>query len=173
MNLLVKAIGLIHFGITSLADAAPKTPVPSHCQKGEEIYFSCKTGKSKTISLCGTTADGKILSIKYSFGDLKKPELVYSAFAKDNFGSFKFSHYFRYGVDYFRVNFVRNNYRYEIYKDYDDQGNPKESSGIIVENLSAAAKEVNIACRQDIITNLLPLSSTLPCDEESALGCAK
>ena len=158
---------------TSIICFASENQPGTHCLKGEVIYFSCKAGKEKILSLCGTeTGDGNS-SLKYIFGALEKPELTYSALADENYGSFKFNHYLRYGTDYFRVSFIRNDYRYEIYRDYDSEETSKEVAGIMVESLATGAVKSNIACLRNIKANFHPLSSTLPCNEESALGCTR
>ena len=44
----------------------------SHCKKGEETHFSCRTSRKKTVSLC--ERDGQL---SYRFGRIGAPEMVY------------------------------------------------------------------------------------------------
>lgn len=141
------------------------------CPDGEKVYFSCKTARSKLISLCAAEVNGSTSSLTYFFGSIDNPELTQAALSENNFEPFRFNHYFRYGVDYFRVSFIRGGYRYEIYKDYDMEETPAERSGIIVSSMKDAGGEVDIECRGEEFGSLSPLSSMLKCDKDNALGC--
>lgn len=142
------------------------------CPDGEKIYFSCKTKKSKLISLCAMEANGSTSSLTYFFGSIDNPELTQTASSENHFEPFRFNHYFRYGANYFRVSFVRGGYRYEIYKDYDMEEVPVKRSGIIVSSVGGESKEVDIECSREASGDLSPLSSILQCDKDNALGCA-
>jgi len=139
---------------------------------GEAVYFSCKTKRSKLISLCGKEINNRISSLTYYFGNLDTPELTISTFSKRHFEPFWFNHYFRSGVDYARINFIRGDYRYEIYSSYNMEETPEVRSGITVSSLSKPEKRTHIECVKDITINLPPLFPVLNCDEESALGCS-
>jgi len=107
---------------------------------GEAVYFSCKTKRSKLISLCGKEINNRISSLTYYFGNLDTPELTISTFSKRHFEPFWFNHYFRSGVDYARINFIRGDYRYEIYSSYNMEETPEVRSGITVSSLSKPEK---------------------------------
>lgn len=142
------------------------------CPDGEKVYFSCKTARSKLISLCATEVNSSVSSITYFFGSIDNPELTQASSSKNNFDPFKFNHYFRYGIDYFRVSFVRGGYKYEIYRDYDIEEMPTQRYGIIVSSLRNPGRDIEIKCHGEVTESLSRLSSVLRCDKDSALGCA-
>lgn len=168
---MIFSLFLTTFNTLAYSTSFSETATP--CPNGEEVYFSCETDKSKSVSLCGVRMDDEILSLTYYFGGVINPKLVQTASSANDFEPFRFNHYFRYGVDYFRVSFIENGNRYEVYRDYELEGDPAEQSGIIVAPLDEPDKEINIKCHGKIIAHLSPLSSILKCDKDNALGCAK
>lgn len=175
MNIKFHFLITLFLAAAFLNTAAHGEPLPATkaaCPNGEKVYFSCKTKRSKLISLCGKEINNRISSLTYYFGNLDTPELTISASSKRHFEPFWFNHYFRSGVDYARINFIRGDYRYEIYSSYNMEETPEVRSGIIVSSQSKPDKRTHIECVKDITINLTPLFPVLNCDEESALGCS-
>ena len=173
MNYLIVAASFAAIFLSHSAYGESHLATEAACPDGEKIYFSCKTKRSKLISLCAMEVNGRTSSLTYFFGGIDNPELTQTASSENNFEPFRFNHYFRSGVNYFRVSFVRSGYRYEIYKDYDMEETPAERSGIIVSSMKDESKEVDIECNREASGNLSPLSLILKCDKDNALGCAK
>lgn len=171
MSRLIITVSLIFSVSSQLACGAPPLNDDVACPSGEVTYFSCRTARSKLISLCAAEEKGSASTLTYYFGNIDSPELSLAASLENKYEPFRFNHYFRYGVDYFRVSFVREGYRYEIYKDYDMEAAPVERSGIIVSSVNGAGGEVDIKCRGMVSGDLSPLSSMLKCDKDNALGC--
>ncbi|MDH1263849.1 hypothetical protein [Pseudomonas sp. GD03944] len=172
MNYLtVASLVLISFKASAYGNPLPGSL--TLCRDDDEVYFSCVTKRLKTISLCGNSADGEISSLTYYFGSPSNLELTQSSSQINGFEPFRFNHYARYGTDYSRISFIRGGYKYEIYSNYDANLDPMERSGIVVTPLINPTEEIDIGCEQKIIDNITPLFSTLKCDDENALGCAK
>ncbi len=63
-------------GVCTSAIAGPKS-YPSHCDVGETTVFSCSIGR-KVASLCASDDIGPSSGrLRYAFGAMGKPELVY------------------------------------------------------------------------------------------------
>jgi hypothetical protein len=153
--------------------------VKTLCKNNDNIYFTCKTGNKKIVSLCGKGDVKQPEYIYYRFGELTKVDLDYPAEkSKASYQKFSYNHYFRYQTSYFSVAFRNGGYKYIIYNDYSaDDSNKKSnksniSSGINVISEDESGRQINIPCISDIKSELYPLSSFLVCDKElNELGC--
>jgi hypothetical protein len=139
-----------------------------HCLANEEIYFSCLMKNGKTLSLCGSANE-----LSYKYGKPGQLELVFPSNTEHSMDHFSYNNFSRYGVDYFRVSFTNEPYQYTIYRDIDNELNPKSQAGIIIKNKSPTdEKEYNLSCSFNASDNLNKLPPLLKCDKENALGCA-
>lgn len=140
------------------------------CEADEHVFFSCATAKGKTISLCGSVQDGDGERLHYRFGTVSKIELAYPVGDSSGSGFFH-NRYVRPRADYLEVGFADNSYEYRVYRHYDADLEDLPRFGITVRGLDDDSAESRIPCASEPIDNLLPLSDSLPCNGESALGC--
>lgn len=138
------------------------------CNEQEEAYFSCKTHSGKIISLCTTK---KSESLIYKFGTTKRIELAFQSNTGDN-SKFLFNHYIRNSVDYLTISFILNNYRYSIFRNYDEEIDKFPDYGVTVEDGLRPDRETTISCAAVNVDRLPEAARRLQCDPESALGCA-
>jgi hypothetical protein len=118
----------------------------SLCERGEKIVFSCTVGKSpKTVSLCSSRVLTKDTGyMKYRFGLPGKIELEYPKEQKLARDAFKYTHYFRYQVDYTSISFTLEGHEYMVWDDYN--GEEKYSAkGLTI--TPPSGKEVTLKCR--------------------------
>jgi hypothetical protein len=139
---------------------------PSLCKPTESVAFSCSTATSKNLALC---VDKSTHALAYRFGRPEKVEMSYSANQDDKSGFF-YNHYFRSGVDYTRIAFIRSGYEYSIFRNYDATESRVPSYGVAVSR--DGGDEVQIKCRSEVVDNMSLLLKHLRCDESSALGCS-
>lgn len=139
-----------------------------HCLASEEVYFSCLMSNGKILSLCGSANE-----LSYKYGRPDNIELIFPSNPEHSTSHFSYNNFSRYGVDYFRVSFINDSYHYTIYRDIDNELNPKLQAGIIVKNNSLThKKELNLPCSANVSDNLNKIPPLLKCDKENALGCA-
>lgn len=90
LKLLMAAVMATFSKSARMPTAAPS--VPSHCSGQEKVIFSCKTSKTKTVSLCASPVLNATSGyLQYRFGVVgSKPEFVYpetQEHPKDHFQS--------------------------------------------------------------------------------------
>ncbi|WP_199030240.1 hypothetical protein [Ralstonia sp. ASV6] len=145
----------------------------SLCKDEDEVYFSCSTKSKKLISLCKSTSQPDSTEIiSYKFGTKRRVELEFSTTQEQLKDRFSRNHYFRYLTEYLRVNFTNNNYQYSLFKDYDQSIDKAPRFGVIVSNLSDPSVEHEISCASVTVDKLQEFAKPLPCNPDSALGCA-
>jgi hypothetical protein len=173
----VSAFFLLEFAFASPDgnDTAQKNIV-SLCNSGDYVYYSCRTGNKKFISLCGKGQPEQPEYIYYRFGKPDKVEMEFPEEKdKSSYRKFRYNHYFRYRTTYFNITFRNGSYGYYLYNDYDGD-TPDEKveaySGIRVEKEDGSNKPVYIPCASDVEGGLGNLVLFLECNEEvNELGC--
>ena len=145
----------------ALAPALAHGEVRGMCTASETVYFSCPTAGAKSVSLCGAGPG----HLQYRFGKPGKPEFSFPSDGKDGARGMRLAHYFRYQVDRTEVSFSNQENDYSLY-DYTEDG--KRSAGVRV--VTAAGKEVDIACSKPIQSRLGKLEGVLACDADNALS---
>ena len=116
-------------GLATASNVAQRQP-GSLCERGEKIVFSCAVGKqAKIVSLCSSkelTKDKGYL--KYRFGLPGKIELEYPKEQKLAREAFKYTHYFRYQVDYTTISFTLDGHEYMVSDDFNGEERPVHSA---------------------------------------------
>jgi hypothetical protein len=70
--------------------SAPMPGSPSHCERDETTVFSCSIGR-KVVSLCASDDIGPSNGrVRYAFGRMGKPELLYPAAGTDPRAAFSY-----------------------------------------------------------------------------------
>ena len=146
--LMIKVGAALLFVLSlSLANVAQLQP-GSLCQRDEKIVFSCAVGKqAKLVSLCSSkelTKDKGYL--RYRFGLPGKIELEYPKEQKLAREAFKYTHYFRYQVDYTTISFKLDGHEYMVSDDYNGEEKPVHSSHELTVT-PPNGKEVTLKCR--------------------------
>lgn len=153
------------FATIALALAPAPAPALAHgevrgmCTARETVYFSCPTAGAKSVSLCGAPGH-----LQYRFGKPGKPEFSFPSDGNDGARVMRLAHYFRHQVDRTEVSFSNQGNEYSLY-DYTEDG--KRSAGVRV--VTAAGKEVDIACGNQVQSQLGKLDGVLACDADNAL----
>lgn len=170
VNMLTKLFG--SFLAVGYAEYGLASGPADHCLTQEQVFFSCIASNKKIISLCGRNSkEEKYLF--YRFGRANKIELEFPKKAVRSLERFSYNHYFRYGVDYYRVAFSNDGYDYSVFRSLDATINSEAIAGVLVGVGKAGEKgEVAIQCAESIVDNLNDLSGFITCNRESALGCA-
>ncbi len=131
------------------------------CTSSETVYFSCQTAGAKSVGLC-SVAPGHL---QYRFGKPGTPEFSFPSDGKNGVRDMRLAHYFRHEVDRIEVSFSNRGNDYALY-DYTEDG--KRSAGVRV--VTAAGKEVDIACVKPVQSRLGKLDGVLKCDADNALS---
>ena len=141
----------------------------THCSQDETPLFSCTMHNKKILSLC-SAENNKFLT--YRYGKYGQPEFSYSdrQIAADNV--FSYAHYFRYRTDYFLLIFTNQNYQYDVFRYYSDDGSTDKplAAGINITNTFSGKEYIN-ECASIEKDSLLILQDFLPCNKTTALGC--
>lgn len=110
-------------------------------------------------------------ALQYRFGTTQHLELLYPKIFNTK-SNFSYNHYSRYKVDYLRISFINDNYKYSIYRNVDENISDEPELGVtIVKADSSDTTEKNVACAVVVQDKLNSLIEILPCDKEEALGC--
>src|SRR5437016_3452716 len=114
------------------------------CAKDERIIFSCPVKRpAKIVSVCASkdlTSDRGYL--QYRFGLPGKIELEYP---KDRTGTQEkvhYTHYFRARFDLTEINFTIDDYKYQVFDDYNGEQKPAISSQGVSVTAPGKPKEV-------------------------------
>lgn len=161
-----------------------KYETPSLCTAQDTIFFSCKTNKLKTLSLCGKKNKDTLSRLYYRFGKTNKIEFEYPDSAvndKNSLRLFYYNHYTRWFVNYYTITFRNHAYIYVLQDLRNMEGNGKGEEGnvlhvtqnILVYDNPEYDGAIAISCASDVISDIRPLVSVIPCAEENALGCKK
>jgi hypothetical protein len=118
----------------------------SLCERDEKIVFSCTITKpSKIVSLCSSKELTKDTGyMRYRFGLPGKIELEYPKEQKLARDAFKYTHYFRYQVDYTTISFTLSGHKYMVWDDYNGE-EKHNAEGLTV--TPPGGKEVTMKCR--------------------------
>lgn len=136
--------------------ASAQSATATLCQSDETVWFSCRIGQAKLVSLCGTRQ-----TLQYRFGTPQRVELRYPKAAKDGFTSFSWGHYSRAQVDRIQIGFDNHGTTYSVY-DYTE--GKQRDAGVEVDSTK------QLRCTSTPQSQLSKLKDTLPCDEDSALN---
>ena len=125
----------------------------THCRKGENIYFSCKTtANEKVISVCGNITNGEITDdswLQYRFGKIGAIELAYPNEKQGSISKFEGNYFVRYNVIDLRFINGKNLYGVHLnglYSGNDAQERTSPSGGISIE--IGKAKRLKIECEK-------------------------
>ncbi|MFY9477360.1 MAG: hypothetical protein WAQ08_06815 [Aquabacterium sp.] len=143
-------------GLMVCSASAQAAPTPTLCQPDETVWFSCRIGQAKTVSLCGTPQ-----TLQYRFGTPQRVELQYPKVATNGFTSFSWGHYSRSQVDRIQIGFDNHGTTYAVF-DYTE--GKQRDAGVEVN----ATKQLH--CTSAPQSQLGKLKDKLPCDEDSALN---
>lgn len=127
-------------------------------------------GKQRYVSLCGSPGADK-QNIHYRLGGKDSIEIEHPN-NNDNDDGFFYNSYHRSKAEYTEVTFHRDGDQYKIFRYYDADldGNPRY--GVAVAETSKGSEAI-ISCASEPVDNLSELSTVLPCNQESALGCSE
>lgn len=137
------------------------------CGPSESVIFFCETEASKNIAIC---IDDSNDTISYRFGGAGKMEMSYSAKKKDQSTGFFYNHYFRPGIDYLRISFLKNQYKYSVFRNYDAAEANAPSYGVAVSRNGGNEREIK--CSSKIIDHMSIIIKYLRCNKSDALGCS-
>jgi len=134
---------------------------PGLCAVDETVYFSCATGRTRWISLCGA-APG---ALQYRFGRSKAVELQYPERAAEGASRMLFAQYGRHQVERLEVRFENHGADYVL---FDYQEGAQRNAGVRV--TTSDGKERELACTGPVASRLGELKGVLRCDADSALN---
>ena len=151
----------------SLGTAAAPQSVPSLCEKGEKIIFSCTIKeRAKIVSLCASPDVSKDRGyIQYRFGLPGKIELEFPQTREHTQQAFKYSHYFRAQVDETEISFTSEKTEYAIFDNYNGEQNPvRQAQGIDI-TLPKNPKPISLWCSGRAKADYGNLGDVLPTGE--------
>ncbi|MDE1947317.1 MAG: hypothetical protein KGL43_01120 [Burkholderiales bacterium] len=161
----------------------PRQPPASRslCAAQEQAYFSCTLRETgKLVSLCAVEeADGSASRMVYRYGRRGKVELeAPPAEDRSRNDYFRASAYTRAQITRWSVSFRRDGYRYELFDDYDGEGqSPRTDRGLRIwlpiRSADGQPRIETLRCMQPDFSRLSRLQSQLPCDEAASLGGCK
>jgi hypothetical protein len=139
-----KAILFVFAAPLLAGQIAQAASIPSHCSAQEQVIFSCKTSKTKVVSLCASsplTASSGYM--QYRFGPPgSKPELVYPQNQVHPKGHFKSGTLTYSGGGGAYLEFNQGEYKYVLFSGV---GKGWEKEGVVV---SKSGKQVAVLeCR--------------------------
>lgn len=138
----------------------------------EVMIFQCSTKNNKEIKIFKSIqSNQKDFELTYEFKNKADTEMrVSEKSIPGNFEVFSYNSYSRYQTSYTRLTFLRHDYQYSVYSDYDATLPIKEERGVIVKK-RPIGNETKIKCLSTNIDKLEEVSNFLSCNQDSALGC--
>ena len=153
-------IGLSLLVLAPCSACATPPVAGSLCEASQTAYFSCRTARHKTISLCGALPS----ALQYRYGKAGHLELAFPDDAAQGAQRFAYAHYSRYQVERSEISFSHGTADYTLF-DYTEDG--RRTAGVQVG--TADGKAAEIRCAGVIQGALSPLGKRLRCDADSAL----
>lgn len=104
--------------------------------------------------------EGSGAYLQYRFGRPGKIELEYPEKHENSLEKFRFSHYFRYQVDYTEVKFTIGSYEYAVFDNAngeEDPDNPLVEQGVSV-------GDAGLVCAEPVTNALFSLEGIIPGD---------
>jgi hypothetical protein len=148
------------------------------CHIGESVYFSCKTGKGKFISLCGAKTENRNPNLYYRFGKQDNIEMEYpNTLNQKSLAKFSYIRRSRMQLDDVSVLFQQEGYEYRLYSYYNAEDFGKAADighGIFVGKVNSKTPKnpsVNIKCTDNLIDRLMLTTYFLPCNENQEYSC--
>ncbi|MBI4239000.1 MAG: hypothetical protein HY696_11395 [Deltaproteobacteria bacterium] len=137
--------------------------VDTWCRPPEATYFSCTiVGSGKVVALCGTRQRESLTALQYRFGKLGHLELTFPTAHGTPSAHFRLSRYTRYQVTYLTVAFDNGDYTYELFSDYNGEGErPEQQRGIRVRH-RRAHRTTEYTCQPPVEDRLGELDRWLP-----------
>ncbi len=154
-------VSLLVMSLVSCCVHSMQPPGSALCRAPETAYFSCETGRHKTISLCGTLPG----DLQYRYGRGTQVELQFPEPASMGPQQLLYAHYSRYQTDRSEVTFSRAGTDYAVF-DYTENG--QRSAGVHV--TTADGNEHEVRCAGSIQGRLQSLGKSLRCDSDNALN---
>ena len=133
----------------------------SLCHAPETTYFSCRTTRHTTVSLCGTLPS----TLQYRYGRGAQVALQFPDDPATGARQLGYAHYSRFRVARTEVTFSHVGADYAVY-DYTE--NDRRSAGVHVTTADGRASEVR--CAGPVQGQLAPLGKSLRCDSDNALN---
>jgi hypothetical protein len=140
---------------------AAQPAVGSLCHAPETTYFSCRTARHKTVSLCGNLPS----SLQYRYGKPVQVALRFPADAALGSKQLGYAHYSRYQTERTEITFSHVDTDYSVF-DYTEDG--VRHAGVRI--AMADGREREIRCAGPIRGELAPLGKSLRCDSDNALN---
>lgn len=111
--------------------SVPATAVPAAgvnlCHVPETDYFSCATGRSAGVSLCGSLPG----RLQYRYGTRVRLQLQFPDQATQGARELRFAHYNRFRVDRAEVGFARTGVDYTVF-DYTENDHRRAGMNVIM-----------------------------------------
>ena len=139
-----------------LCGTATQATSSTLCRADETVWFSCRVGTAKIVSLCGTRD-----TLQYRFGTAQHLELRHPAAPSTGHTAFRWAGYTRYQTNRTEVRFSRQGVDYIL---FDHMENMRRDTGVEV------ASATRLPCLGGLQSQLGKLKDKLPCDEDSALN---
>lgn len=133
----------------------------SLCHAPETTYFSCRTTRHTTVSLCGTLPS----TLQYRYGRGAQVALQFPDDPATGARQLGYAHYSRFRVARTEVTFSHVGADYAVF-DYTE--NDRRSAGVHVTTADGRASEVR--CAGPVQGQLAPLGKSLRCDSDNALN---
>lgn len=152
---------LLILPLACMGARAGQPAVGSLCHAPETAYFSCRTVRHKTISLCGDLPS----SLQYRYGKPAQVELRFPADAASGSRQLGYAHYSRYQAERTEIAFSHADTDYSVF-DYTEDG--VRHAGVRI--AMADGRELEIRCAGPIRGELAPLGKSLRCDSDNALN---
>lgn len=137
----------------AVVQAAPSSTL---CQTDESVWFSCRIGPTRIVSLCGTAN-----TLQYRFGTPRRLELQFPAVAGEGHSASRWAHHSRLQADRTEVSFRHGGVDYTL---FDCTEGRHREAGVDV----ASTRQLHCADAPQGRLDLL--KDKLPCDEDSALN---
>lgn len=144
------------------------------CGAHEITVFSCKTSKTKSVSVCASKNLARHSAssyVAYRFGSPTKLELDITHKNPLSTGDPRFYHYFRPQVDRFSLTFQGKGAVYSVFSEYDgdlDPEHPKSEAGVAGVTKSKSAQ---IACIGAAKERWYVVQGHVPCEDDDMNVC--
>ena len=156
------AVGFLLLLLVPSCACSVQPPVTgSLCHAPETTYFSCRTTRHTTVSLCGTLPS----NLQYRYGKGAQVELQFPDDPATGARRLGYAHYSRFRVARTEVTFSHVGADYAVF-DYTE--NDRRSAGVHVTTADGRASEVR--CAGPVQGQLAPLGKSLRCDSDNALN---
>ena len=144
------------------------------CKPHETTVFSCKTSKTKSVSVCASKnlASHRASSyVVYRFGSPTKIELDITHKNPLSIGAPQLYHYFRSQVDRWSLAFQGKGAIYSVFSEYEGDFNPDKPQSSAGVHVNTGAKSVEIACVGPVKARWHVVAGHVPCEDDDTNSC--